>query len=129
MSWKYLLGVLTLVLFACGQNSHADGLKQAAQRIAEGQAVLVDVREPSEWSQTGVAEPAVLLSKSRFDAGSPEWKAFLDQNKNREIILMCRSGNRSGQIVRMLTGQGLKVTNLGGFSAWKNAGLPVRQAH
>jgi len=128
MSWKYLLGVLALFLFACSQNSHADGLKEAAQRIAEGQAVLVDVREPSEWAQTGVAQPAVLLSKSRFDAGSAEWKTFLDQNKNKEIILMCRSGNRSGQVARVLAGQGMKVTNLGGFSAWKNAGLPVRSA-
>ena len=40
---------------------------EAAQQVAAGQAVLVDVREPSEWAEAGVAAPAVLLPKSDFD--------------------------------------------------------------
>jgi len=127
MKQNLFLILLAVLLVGCGQNSRADMLKEAAQRITDGKAVLVDVRESSEWSQTGVAEPAVLLAKSRFDAGSPEWKSFLDQNRNREIILMCRSGNRSGQVARVLSGQGFTVTNLGGFSTWQKAGLPVRR--
>lgn len=121
------LALFFLLLTACGVSGNIDDLKQAAHRIENGKAVLVDVREPSEWNDTGVAGPAFLLSKSSFDAGSNEWKAFLLQNKEREIILMCRSGNRSGQVARVLAKQGYRVTNLGGFSAWKNAKLPVRE--
>jgi rhodanese-related sulfurtransferase len=121
----YLLAIL-LIFTGCAPAKKTDNLQEAAKRLTEGKAVLVDVREPDEWADTGVAEPAILLSKSSFDAGSPEWKAFLDRNRGTEIILMCRSGNRSGQLARVLERQGLRTTNLGGFSAWKKAGLPVR---
>ena len=36
---------------------------EAAQLVADGKAVLVDVREPAEWMESGVAGPAVLLPK------------------------------------------------------------------
>ena len=39
----------------------------AAQLVADGKAVLVDIREPAEWAEAGVAAPAVLLPKSDFD--------------------------------------------------------------
>ena len=51
---------------------------EAAKLVADGKAVLVDVREPSEWAESGVAAPAVLLPKSEFDAGlTGDWKDFL----------------------------------------------------
>ena len=37
----------------------------AAKLVAAGKAVLVDVREPAEWAETGVATPAVLLVRLR----------------------------------------------------------------
>lgn len=127
MIWKTLLLSCLVILAGCGQGSSAEKLKDAAQRISDGSAVLVDVREPSEWAETGVAEPAYLLSKSSLEDGSGEWKSFLAQNKEKEIYLICRSGSRAGQIARALTQQGLRATNLGGFSAWKKAGLPTRE--
>src|SRR6185369_12116404 len=33
---------------------------EAAKLVADGKAVLVDVREPAEWAENGVAKPAVL---------------------------------------------------------------------
>ena len=33
---------------------------EAAKLVAAGKAVLVDIREPSEWKESGVAAPAVL---------------------------------------------------------------------
>jgi rhodanese-related sulfurtransferase len=130
MKMKFLLPLLALVfsLLGCGPSQAEESLKAAAQRIADGKAVLVDVREPSEWAETGVAGPAQLLSLSSFKSGSAEWRSFLQQHRNTEIIVMCRSGNRSGQLCKALTEQGLKTTNLGGFAAWKNAGLPTRSA-
>jgi len=120
------LFVLVFLLAACGPSVEGGTLEDAARRVASGEAVLVDVREPSEWQSTGVAAPALLLSKSSFEAGSAEWKEFLAKNRDKEIILMCRSGNRSGQLARVLTQQGLRTTNLGAYSAWKSAGLPTR---
>jgi len=100
---------------------------EAAKRVADGKAVLVDVREPAEWAETGVAAPAVLLPKSEFDAGQiGEWKDFLGRVGDREIILYCRSGRRSGAVAAALDGKGLPVANAGGFRDWQAAGLPTR---
>lgn len=99
----------------------------AAERVAGGQAVLIDVREPAEWADSGVAEPAVLLSLSDLRGERTQWKKFLADHKDKELILYCRSGNRSGIAAGILAQEGFKVANAGGFKAWVAAGLPVRQ--
>ena len=100
---------------------------EAAKRVAGGQAVLVDVREPGEWASTGVAAPAVLLSLSDLQGSRAHWKLFLEENRGKELILYCRSGNRSGIAARILTKEGWSTVNAGAFNDWSAAGLPVRQ--
>lgn len=99
----------------------------AAQLVADGKAVLVDVREPAEWQQTCVAAPTVLLAKSDFDRGAKEWSNFLAGHRDQEIILYCRSGHRAGLVAAALAKQGFHVANAGGLRDWQAAGLPVRQ--
>lgn len=101
---------------------------EAAQRVAAGQAILVDVREPKEWAETGVAAPAVLLPKSDFDGDQKLWKPFLESVSDKEVIVYCRLGRRAGTIAQALTERGLKTANAGGFKEWTDAGLPVRKA-
>ncbi len=101
---------------------------EAAQRVAAGQAVLVDVREPSEWAEAGVAAPAVLLPKSDFDGDKKAWKDFLAQVGDKQIILYCRSGKRAGAIAEALAAEGRAVANAGGMKDWVAAGLPTRAA-
>ena len=101
--------------------------KDADKLVAEGKAVLVDVREPAEWAETGVAEKAVLLPKSDFDGAQKLWKDFLAHNGDKEVILYCRSGKRAGVVGTALAAQGIKVANAGGFSDWTAAGLPTRK--
>ena len=101
---------------------------EAARLVADGKAVLVDVREPAEWAETGVAAPAVLLPKSDFDGAQKQWKAFLAQVGEKQIILYCRSGRRSGVVGQALAAQGCAVANAGGFKDWRAAGLPTRPA-
>ncbi len=98
----------------------------AAKLVADGKAVLVDVREANEWAESGVAAPAVLLAKSDFDGAQKDWKPFLDKNAGKEIILYCRSGKRAGTIAAALAEKGVKVANAGGLNDWTAAGLPVR---
>ena len=101
---------------------------EAAKLVAAGTAVLVDVREPAEWAESGVALPAVLLAKSEFDAAlAGDWKPFLEKSRGKEIILYCRSGRRSGAVAAALAAQGYRVANAGGFKDWQAAGLPVRR--
>lgn len=101
---------------------------EAARLLADGQAVLVDVREASEWFDTGVATPAVLLPKSDFDTEQFEWKPFLAKTpKDRTLILYCRTGRRADTIGAALAKKGYRVVNAGGFKEWAAAGLPTRQ--
>ena len=99
----------------------------AAKLVAAGKAVLVDVREPAEWAETGVAKPAVLLAKSDFDGEQKQWKDFLAKNGDKQVILYCRTGRRSGIIAAALAEKGVKAANAGGMKEWADAGLPVRQ--
>ena len=102
---------------------------EAAKLVADGKAVLIDVREPSEWAETGVAAPAVLLPKSEFDEGlRGEWKDFLAKVGDKQVITYCRSGKRSGAVATALEAKALKVANAGGFKEWQDAGLPTRNA-
>ena len=100
---------------------------EAAKRVAAGTAVLIDVREPAEWAETGVAAPAELLPMSDFNGDQKLWKPFLAANAGKELILYCRSGNRSGKVAAKLAEAGKTVANGGGFKDWAAAGLPVRK--
>ena len=44
---------------------------EAAKRVADGKAVLIDVREPAEWAETGVAAPAALLPRRCSRGAAP----------------------------------------------------------
>ncbi|MEO6567382.1 MAG: rhodanese-like domain-containing protein, partial [Opitutaceae bacterium] len=100
---------------------------EAAKLVADGKAVLVDVREPAEWSETGVAAPAALLPMSDFNGDQKLWKPFLEKNAGKQLILYCRSGNRSGQVAEKLVAAGKSVANSGAFKDWEAAGLPTRK--
>ncbi|MEO7412509.1 MAG: rhodanese-like domain-containing protein [Opitutaceae bacterium] len=100
---------------------------EAAKLVADGKAVLVDVREAAEWEETGVAAPAALLPMSDFNGDQKLWKPFLEKNAGKQIILYCRSGNRSGQVAAKLSAAGKPVANAGAFKDWSAAGLPTRR--
>lgn len=129
---KSLLIILALVagLVAVPRSVARDAINpaEAAKRVATGQAVLVDVREPGEWADTGVATPAVLLPLSDLQGERTQWKTFLDKNRGKELILYCRSGRRSAVAAEILAKEGWTTANAGGFKDWVAAGLPVRKA-
>jgi len=90
---------------------------QARQRAG---ALVVDVREPHEW-RAGHIPGARLIPLDEL----PRRLAELDPEQ--EIVLVCRSGNRSAQATLLLQRAGFtRVANLaGGMIAWTRAGLPV----
>jgi len=100
---------------------------EAARRVADGEAVLVDVREPAECAESGVAAPAVLLPMSDFRGDQALWKPFLETVKGKEVILYCRSGGRAGNVGEALAKQGVTVANAGGFKDWEAEKLPTRK--
>lgn len=95
-----------------------------AHRVRSGEAFLVDVREPGEWAD-GVARSARLLAFSDLQDGRAQWQPFLQEAGNREILLYCASGARSGLAARLLAAEGFRAVNTGGLGDWAGAGWPV----
>jgi rhodanese-related sulfurtransferase len=125
---RFLLSFLSLLPLLGFADVGKISPTEAAKLVADGKAVLIDVREPSEWLESGVAAPAVLLPKSEFDAGRlGEWKDFLATVGDKQIITYCRSGKRSDVVATALEKEGHKVANAGGFKDWQAAGLPVKK--
>jgi rhodanese-related sulfurtransferase len=86
-------------------------------RLDSGEKLnLVDVREPhenTEFNIGGILLPLGNVQTMQIDV--------IDNLKNEEVIVYCRSGNRSGQAALMLETFGFTdVKNLtGGMLAWK----------
>ena len=89
---------------------------------ADAGAQLLDVREPEEWTATGVPPGAVLIPLGEVEARAPAELA-----PDRPVYVICRSGNRSRAASETLVKLGYsEVYNVeGGIQAWLNAGLPV----
>jgi len=121
-----LLLACSVLTAACAADVAKVAPAEAAQLVAAG-AVLIDVREPAEWKESGVADPALLLPMSDFNGAQAEWKAILDGAKDKTLVLYCRSGGRAGRIGAALAEKGFKVVNAGAFKDWQAAGLPVRK--
>ena len=124
-----LLIILLAVVFVVVKRAVAGpsiSAAEADERVKAATAVLVDVREPDEWTD-GVAEPAELCSLSDLRGPRVQWKAVLEANKDKELILYCASGARSGTAASILRKEGYNAVNAGGFGNWSRAGLPVRK--
>ncbi|MGA3215968.1 MAG: rhodanese-like domain-containing protein [Acidimicrobiales bacterium] len=91
----------------------------AAARLLEEGAVLIDVREPEEWL-VGRAPQAVHIPLGELGSRVSELPS------DRKLIMVCRSGGRSGRAALALVQYGLTAVNLaGGMQAWKSASFPV----
>jgi len=91
-----------------------------ADRLRQDGALVLDVREQSEWV-TGHIDGATLIPLAELPARLGELP------RDRSILVVCRSGNRSAQGRDILLGAGFgSVTSLaGGMNDWIAAGLPV----
>ena len=91
-----------------------------AGRLKSGRALLVDIREPDEYAREHI-RGAVAAPLSTFE------KAHLHLEPERDVIFMCRTGNRTGSNCDRLAGRidGAAWVLDGGLDAWKAAGLPV----
>jgi rhodanese-related sulfurtransferase len=103
---------------------------QAREMIAQGNALVVDVREMPEVEQTGKVAGAVHVSRGllefRADPDSPSH----DKNfaKDKSVIVYCASGGRSALSGKLLKDMGYeRVYNLGGFKDWADAGGEVEK--
>jgi phage shock protein E len=107
--WGLVLLVVGYLLYKrTGDLSVAD-----AQQMVKDGALLVDVRTAEEF-QGGHIEGAVNIPLQEVGSRTSEFGP-----KDGDIVLYCRSGNRSGQAATTLKAAGFSsVHNLGAMSRW-----------
>jgi adenylyltransferase/sulfurtransferase len=115
-----------------GEHAHASGARTvSAVRLAERLAArergaddfdLIDVREPAEHQIVAIPGSR-LVPRGAFLDGS----GFAQLDRDRELILHCRSGARSAQVLALATARGFSATHLdGGVLAWVDQVEPHR---
>jgi len=101
-------------------------------------AIVIDVRSRAEFAEGHPAGAInVPLSDIDDDTGqmltNPDFVRVMKANfaADAALLFCCQSGNRSGRAAQMLDVFGFsRVSNvLGGYLAWKPAGLPVDTSH
>lgn len=108
----------------------------AHRKAQAGEVVLVDIRTPEEWKETGVATTAHAISMHQDPrAFLKGLDAAMGGDRSRPVALICRTGNRSSNLQAELRRAG--YTNVIDVSegmagsraghGWLKAGLPVRK--
>jgi phage shock protein E len=142
-----LVGLLALLLAACGSGAAAPAAPAAAATAAPAAAQIDPASLPVNID---VAQAAALLNnpnvvfvdvreQSEYDAGHIPGVKLIPLGsvasrlseipKDKQVVAVCHSGNRSSQATALLQQQGFtNIHNmLGGMTAWTQAGNPVER--
>jgi len=120
-----IVAVIAGIIFLLN-NSGQGGLpdeisvSQAHTKYGQEDVIFLDVREQYEWDEFH-APDATLIPLGELAARVNELP------KDKEIVVVCRSGNRSQVGRDTLRAAGFtNVTSMaGGMNAWRDAGYPV----
>lgn len=130
--------LLALVLVACGGQAGTADVAASEVNLDElpkevdvqtvfdiqgaDDVYVLDVREQYEYDEKHIPN-VTLLPMSEIQNRLDEIPT------DKEVIITCRSGNRSGQVTEFLEQNGFdNVHNMqGGIVAWEEAGFPVER--
>lgn len=130
-SWVWIAGVAILALIVVGAISAMTppaaavgvarevSVSEAATLRDQG-AFMLDVREPDEWN-AGHIPDATLIPLGELESRLDELP------RDQQIVVVCRSGNRSATGRDILLDAGFEeVTSMGGgMNSWVSQGLPT----
>lgn len=98
---------------------------EAKQKLDAGEAVMVDVRDPHEYAEVHASGVRLIPVNTVIT----EVKQIRDLAGGKEVLFICRSGQRSALAAEYATAAGLEELPLynveGGTLAWVEAGLPT----
>lgn len=79
---------------------------EAQQRMQSGDLILLDIRRPSEWAETGVAKGAWPVSMHKDDFGQ-RLQAILKKHPAENVALICATGGRTNYVTSILSRNGI----------------------
>jgi rhodanese-related sulfurtransferase len=114
-----------IVFVACAQTAGFKTVppQEFQKMMADKNTIVLDVRTAEEVKE-GKIPNAVNI-----DFYSDTFEQEVGKlDKNKTILVYCRSGRRSTNAAEILVKKGYKVVNLeGGFTNWQSHGLPIQK--
>ncbi|MEM7750316.1 MAG: rhodanese-like domain-containing protein [Pseudomonadota bacterium] len=129
-----LMSLLIGSAIAAAAGSSDISVVEAHNRAQSGDLVLVDIRAPKEWAQSGVPESGQLITMyQQGDRFLAALKKAAGGDTSKPVALICATGVRSLRLQSALQRAGFKnvINVLGGMfgtpkdKGWIKAGLPV----
>ncbi|MBT8303641.1 MAG: rhodanese-like domain-containing protein [Bacteroidia bacterium] len=124
--FSIILGTLALGFISCQETNSSDikvvSPEEMKSLIEMDEVQLVDVRTEAEYRLEHIAK------SQNIDVRSPNFDEEIQKlDKDRPVIVYCRSGIRSAKCVAKLKDAGfVKIYDLnGGIAKWKYKGLEV----
>jgi rhodanese-related sulfurtransferase len=122
------------ILPSTAQAAKALTAAEAHRQAEAGDIVLIDIRTPEEWTETGSG-----LSANRLDMRRDDFTAALDKlldgDKSKPVALICARGVRSSRLSRALREAGYTAIidvpegMIGSYAGpgWIERGLPLKK--
>jgi rhodanese-related sulfurtransferase len=102
--------------------------EEGIARHKAGNSVFVDVRDSADIAASGTIAGAHLVKRGMIEFHADDSHPLHNPalKKDADIVLVCGAGGQAALSGKTLKDMGFqKVSNVGGFSAWKEAGGPV----
>ncbi len=104
----------------------------ASTKVAAGEIILLDIRTPQEWGETGLADGAwpVSMHSSEFPQ---QLRTILTKYEPDQIALICATGGRTAYVAEVLEKNGITgvadvsegMMGNGRGVGWIASGLPL----
>jgi rhodanese-related sulfurtransferase len=101
---------------------------EARALMAQGNALVIDVRDAPEVEKTGKVAGALHVSRGMLEFRADPASPYHDKtfSKDKTVIVYCASGGRSALAGKTLKDLGFSdVRNLGAFKDWADSGGAV----
>tara|TARA_B100001027_G_scaffold27182_1_gene16044 strand:+ start:82 stop:456 length:375 start_codon:yes stop_codon:yes gene_type:complete len=103
---------------------------EGIEKHKEGKSVFIDVRDGLEINKSGTIKGALRIPRGFIEFAADPSTPHHNENlqKDADIVLVCGAGGMAALTGRTLIEMGYEsVSNVGGFSSWKDGGGPVEE--
>lgn len=127
----YLFAALVVILGMLAAEpllKQASGVKSVSvfemPQLTREKSIVVDVSEPGDFKKSHIPESVNMPAKSLASDTKP-----IEKHKNKNVILVCRMGNKSQSVAKQLIRSGFEKVYVlsGGMAAWEKENLPVKR--
>ena len=103
-------------------------VEEGIEKHKGGASVFVDVRDSGDIAASGTIAGALRVARGMIEFRADETHPMHNPalSKDADIVLVCGAGGQAALAGKTLHDMGYsKVSNVGGFKAWKDAGGPT----